>query len=117
LNKNMDRVEILLFRKNGQRIEINLEYLVTQLCNSFSHFVKIRYENNTLYFCTIRFELSFPKQGNRFSISAESGIVISLIKIITSIYENQNLLVSTPGYEKFIEATYPEDQIKKFLGL
>jgi hypothetical protein len=117
LNKNMDRVEILLCRKNGQTIEINLENLVTQLCNSFSNFVKIKYGNNMLYFRTTRFELSFPEQGNRFSISAESSIVISLIKIITSVYENQDLLLSTPGYEKFIEATYPEDQIRKFVGL
>jgi len=85
----------------------------------FSNFVKIQYErkSNVVNFCTDKFELSFPKQGNRFSISVESGMVITLLKAITVIYEVQNLLVSTPSYEEFIEATSSEDQIKKLLGL
>ncbi|RLD17561.1 MAG: hypothetical protein DRI69_12030 [Bacteroidetes bacterium] len=100
-------------------MDIDLRLLIVKLVSKFKLFLKIRFDqiSNTLSYEDQNFEIAFPEEGNRFSISINPEWVCEIIAEINDTYRDQNLLLSAPGYENFIEASSSELEIKKIFGI
>lgn len=114
----MDKIDVLLFRPDGKAMCLDLIVLLKHILQlSDIKIIKYNKNENFLYFECSKFDISFPKENNRFSISSSKEYLIYILKIIEKTYDKEELLISTPGYEKYLKLTSPEESIMQFLGI
>lgn len=113
------RIELMMFRTDGQAMDIDLRPLMLALLTEPKQILKVHYDSQKRVFSYVDedMDIVFPEENNRFSITVDPKLLLYVIKKIYGLYPNQQLMVSTPGYESFIDASAPEAEIRMFLGM